>query len=229
MGQPQKYTITGLEDWTRTEKYQNDRLIGSPDPSLVHALKTSREGGLPDIAVSEAQGKFIHLLVKSIKATRILEVGTLGGYSTIWLARALPGNGQLISLEISEKNAEVARKNIHHAGLDSQVQILVGPAVETLPTLQPEPHFDLAFIDADKASSLEYFKEAKRLVRSGGVIIVDNVVRYGRVADPNFSDDAVDGVRRLLEYIKDDRTVEATTLPTVGEKGFDGFLYALKL
>ncbi|KIJ44114.1 hypothetical protein M422DRAFT_60228 [Sphaerobolus stellatus SS14] len=226
-GRPQRYIPTDIEVWKRSDRYHNERLIGTPDASLVHAVESSAKGGLPNIAVSEAQAKFLQLLARTFKAKRILEVGTLGGYSTIWLARALPEDGELITLEISETHAEVARKNIAHAGLDSKVKVIVGPAVESLPKL--EPSFDLAFIDADKQSNLEYFKEAKRLVREGGVIIVDNVVRYGRVSDPEQKDNATEGVRRLLDYIKDDKEVDATTLSTVGEKGYDGFLYALRL
>jgi len=223
---PQPYAPSDLETWSRSDRYHNDRLI-KPDPSLVHAVETSIKAELPNIAVSDAQAKFLQLLAKSINARKILEVGTLGGYSTIWLAGALPDDGQLITLELSEKHAEVARKNIAHAGLDGKVQIIVGPAIESLPKL--EPSFDLAFIDADKQGNLGYFKEAKRLVRPGGVIIVDNVVRYGRVSDTSYSDEAVEGVRRLIDHIKDDPEVDATTLSTVGEKGYDGFLYALRL
>jgi len=229
MGLPEHYFTAGVGEWLRSEKYQNERLVGPPDAALAHALQNSSENGLPEIAVGEGQGKLMQLLARSIQATRILEVGTLGGYSTIWLARGLPPNGHLTTLEISEKNAEVARENIAFAGLDSKVQILVGPAAETLPTLQADPPYDFAFIDADKDSSLEYFMHAKRLVRPGGVIIVDNVVRYGRVADPDFTDPSIEGVRRLLEYVKDDRTVDASALATVGDKGFDGFMYAIRL
>ena len=148
-------------------------------------------------------------------------------YSTIWLARALPEDGELITCEISVEYGKIAQKNIDNAELNNKVKIIIGSATQTVSDLKPDASFDLAFIDADKQSNVEYFIQAKRLVRKGGVIIVDNVVRNGRVADPEQSDPSIDGVRRLLEYIQKDRTVEATTLGTVGEKGYDGFLYAI--
>ncbi|OBZ75310.1 O-methyltransferase MdmC [Grifola frondosa] len=215
------------EIWERCDAYHNSFLIPSDD-ALEHARKNSDENGLPAIAVSTAQGKFLNLLARSIGAKKILEVGTLGGYSTIWLARALPANGKLITAELSEKHAAVAQSNLEYAGLASKVKIMVGPAADTL-TCLPEDTFDFVFIDADKPGNLTYFLEAKRLVKRGGVIIVDNVVRDGRVAIPTESDDNVEGVRRLLEHLKTDKEVDATTIGTVGEKGYDGFLYAVRL
>ncbi|EEB99719.1 hypothetical protein MPER_00540, partial [Moniliophthora perniciosa FA553] len=166
---------------------------------------------------------------KSIGAKRVLEVGTLGGYSTIWLGRALPENGELITLELEEKHAQVAIANLAYAGLGEKCKVLVGPAYDSMVKLDSDKPFDFVFIDADKPSNLKYFLEAKRLVRKGGVIIVDNVVRYGRVADPEQTDDRVEGVRSLLRALKEDKEVEATTIGTVGDKGYDGFLYAVKL
>ncbi|KAG8823230.1 hypothetical protein FRC17_009383 [Serendipita sp. 399] len=180
------------------------------------------------LGVSEAQGKLLMLLCKSINAKRVVEVGTLAGYSTIWMAKALPEDGQLITLELLPEHAEVAAENIAHAGLSEKVKIVVGSAVETLSDLPSNELFDLAFIDADKENNVNYFKQAERLVRPGGVIIVDNVVRRGRVADPEVVDSSVEGVRALLKYIKANAKVEATTIATVGTKGYDGFLYAVK-
>lgn len=164
-------------------------------------------------------------------------------YSTIWLAYALPKGGELVTCEISEKYAQVgiqsidfsdeiiafkiAQRNIENAHVSDRVKISIGPALETLPTLAPDASFDLAFIDADKQSNVAYFEQAKRLVRNDGIIIVDNVVRNGHVADPDKIDPSIEGVRKLLEYIRHDSTVEATTVSTVGEKGYDGFLYAI--
>ncbi|RDB17094.1 tRNA threonylcarbamoyladenosine dehydratase [Hypsizygus marmoreus] len=223
----QDFIVTRLEDWARSDKYHNSFLI-EKDSVLDAALANSNANGLPEIAVSTAQGKFLKLLASSIAAKRILEVGTLGGYSTIWLARALPDDGQLITLELSEKHAQVARDNLANAGLSTKVEVIVGKAVDSLAKLHPDPPFDLVFIDADKPSNLQYFTEAKRLVRKGGVIIVDNVVRYGRVADPSYIDDNIEGVRNLLKAIQGDAEVDATTIGTVGEKGYDGFLYAIR-
>ncbi|KAJ6471118.1 O-methyltransferase-domain-containing protein [Mycena vitilis] len=219
--------LTTPEDWTRSDEYHNSFLL-SDDAILDAVLKKSTAKGLPEIAVSAAQGKFLNLLATSIGAKRILEVGTLGGYSTIWLARALPADGELITLEYSEKHAQVAQENIDHAGLTDKVKIIVGLGHDSMLAMHPEIPFDFIFIDADKRSNAKYFTEAKRLVRKGGVIIVDNVVRYGRVADPEYTDANVEGVRGLLKLVKGDPEVEATTIATVGDKGYDGFMYAIR-
>ncbi|KAF7328162.1 tRNA threonylcarbamoyladenosine dehydratase [Mycena venus] len=213
---------TTPEDWTRSDQYHNSFLLAE-DQILDAVLENSSANGLPDIAVSAAQGKFLSLLASSIGAKKILEVGTLGGYSTIWLARALPADGELITLEYSEKHAKVAQENIERAGLSSKVKIMVGLGHDSLLQLHPDIPFDLVFIDADKPSNVKYFTEAKRLVRKGGVIIVDNVVRYARVADPEYTSPNVEGVRDLLKAIKGDTEVDATTIATVGDKGYDGF------
>jgi len=225
---PRNETPTTYDDWVRSDAYHNSHLIPH-DPALRFALENSAKKGLQPISVSEAQGKLLNLLIKTVGAKRVLEVGTLGGYAAIWMAKALPADGELVTLEISEETVKVARENIENAGLATKIRVIHGPAIETLPTLGPEGSFDFAFLDADKASNLEYFKEAKRLVRKGGVIIVDNVVRNGGTADPAESDEAVLGVRRLLVHLKTDTSVEATTIGTVGDKGYDGFLYAYKL
>jgi len=217
------------KDWTRSDEYHNSFLI-SKDEALEKALAQSHKEGLPDISVSAAQGKFLKLLALSIGAKRILEVGTLGGYSTIWLAQALPEDGKLITFELSEKHAKVAEDNIRNAGFTSKtVEVKVGPAIDGLRKLQPEPPYDFVFIDADKPSNLDYFTEAKRLTRKHGIIVVDNVVRNGLVSIVDHMDDSSQGVRKLLHSLKDDGEVDATTVATVGTKGFDGFVYAVKV
>ncbi|KAH8117474.1 O-methyltransferase family 3 protein [Phellopilus nigrolimitatus] len=225
----QKSILSSPEDWAKSDAYHNAYLI-SKDPAHA-ATQNSSINELPAIAVSAAQGKFLNLQARSIGAKRILEVGTLGGYSTIWLAKALPEDGKLTTLELSEKHAKVARENIGDAGLSGKVEVKVGPAAETFKTLEPNQPFDLVFIDADKPSNLTYFLEAKRLTRKGAVIIVDNVVRGGKVAllPEDTDDENVKGVRKLLSYLQGDNEVDATTLGTVGDKGYDGFLYAIKL
>ncbi|KAG9001475.1 hypothetical protein FRB94_006583 [Tulasnella sp. JGI-2019a] len=219
---------TTLADWERSDDYHNERLIKS-DPLLDNISTEAAKQGVPLISVSKAQGKFMNLLLKSMQAKKVLEVGTLAGFSGIWMARALPDDGQLVTLEYSDLHAKVAEANFAAAKLTHKVKIIVGKAADTLPTITEDGTFDLAFIDADKTGNLDYYIHAKRLVRSGGVIIVDNVVRNGFVAVPEVTDTAIEGVRRLLEYVKTDTEVEATTLATVGEKGYDGFLYGVKL
>ncbi|KAK7033574.1 hypothetical protein VNI00_012798 [Paramarasmius palmivorus] len=214
----------------REDNYHQSFLI-KPDPALEHAVKHSRENGLPDIALSILQGKFVHILAKALGAKRILEVGTLGGYSAIWLSRALPADGELVTLEVDAKHAKIARENLDYAGADvsSRVKIIVGAAADTLPTLTTDPApFDIAFIDADKSAIVTYFTEAKRLLRSGGVIIIDNMVYQGKVSDLSVTDSTRVNTRELLQVLKDDEEVEATTIGTAGVKGFDGFLFARK-
>lgn len=210
--------------WTSVDDYWAGRLL-APDPVLAAALEANAVGGLPAIDVSPPQGKLLHLLARSIGARRILEIGTLGGYSTIWLARALPADGELVTCEIDPHHDEVARANLARAGLDTLVDVRVGPAVETLAGL--EGPFDLAFIDADKSSNTEYFREAQRLSRPGGVIIVDNVVRGGRVIDAASTHPDVAGTRRLADALAAEPGVDATVIQTVGGKEYDGFLYAV--
>jgi predicted O-methyltransferase YrrM len=209
--------------WRDVDAYIEERLVGE-DEALSAAIRESAAAGLPAIAVSAAHGKMLHLLALSIGARRILEVGTLGGYSAIWMARALPPGGELISLEIDPRNAEVARKNIERAGLENRVQVKLGPAIESLPNLAGP--FDMAFIDADKESNAAYFDHAVRMSRSGGVIIVDNVVRGGGVIDIK-GNAMVQGVRRMMDAIRTDSRVSATAVQTVGVKGYDGFLMAV--
>ncbi len=212
------------QQWDAVDDYFTDLLVGQ-DPALEAALDTSDAAGLPRIAVAPAQGKLLHLLARMQGARRILEIGTLGGYSTIWLARALPPDGRLVTLEYAEKHAEVARANIARAGLADRVEVHVGPALDTLPSLQGP--FDLVFIDADKPNNPDYLRWSLRLTRPGSVIVVDNVVRGGRVADPGSSDPSVVGTRTLAQMLAAEPTVDATAVQTVGGKGYDGFALAL--
>ncbi|KAK0211627.1 O-methyltransferase-domain-containing protein [Armillaria fumosa] len=222
-GRPQ----TTASDWERSDQFHNSHLLRK-DEALDAAIQNSEANGLPPISVSPAQGQLLYLLAKSIGAKRILEVGTLGGYSTIHLARALPDDGKVITLELDEHHAKVATENITKAGLASKVDIILGPALDSLEKLDSEQKFDFAFIDADKTNMLKYFTEAKRLLRKGGAIFVDNVVRDGRTADPADTSEYTVGVRKFIMAMKDDEEVEATTIGTVTGKGYDGFLYAVK-
>jgi predicted O-methyltransferase YrrM len=216
------------EQWTAVDGFITDLVVPS-DPALVAALADSAAAGLPAISVSPNQGKFLHLLARIKGARSILEVGTLGGYSTIWLARALPEGGRLVTLESEPKHADVARANIARAGLSGVVDIRLGPALETLPQLAAEGAgpFDFVFIDADKVNTPEYFSWALRLTRPGSMIIVDNVVRKGAVVDAGSDDPNVQGVRRFYEVLAAEPRVNATAIQTVGSKGYDGFALAL--
>ncbi|MGH7642914.1 MAG: O-methyltransferase [Candidatus Dormibacteria bacterium] len=216
------------ELWIAVDKYISDLLI-SPDPALDQALSDSLKAGLPAISVAPNQGKFLHLLARIQGANRILEVGTLGGYSTIWLARALPPQGRLTTLELEPKHADVARVNLQRAGLAEQVEIRVGPAAGSLAELVEEGAgpFDLVFIDADKSNNSVYFEWALRLTRPGSLIVVDNVVRSGAILDAHDPDPAVQGTRRLTELMAAEQRVTATEVQTVGSKGYDGFALAL--
>ena len=216
------------EQWTAVDRYIEGLFVAS-DPVLDAALRASTEAGLPGIQVSAAQGKLLHILVRALRAQNILEIGTLGGYSTIWLGRALPPAGKLITLEVNPKHAEVARSNIARAGLAGSVEVRLGSALETLPQLLSEGRgpFDLIFIDADKPGYFDYFHWAMKLTRRGSVIIADNVVRKGGVADPQNRDENVLGIRRFNEAVKKESRVTATAIQTVGAKGYDGFLMAI--
>lgn len=213
------------DTWTAVDQYVSGLLIPQ-DPALDAAQQASHAAGLPAISVSAAQGKLLHLIARIRGARRVLEIGTLGGYSTIWLARALAPGGRVITLEFDPKHADVARANVANAGLSGVVEIRVGRAIDALPTLAHEDPFDLIFIDADKASTAAYFTWALRLSNPGAVIIVDNVVRDGRVIDPS-GDDDVQGMRRFLEVLAAEARVSATVIQTVGVKGYDGFAIAV--
>jgi predicted O-methyltransferase YrrM len=214
------------ERWRAVDDFITGMLVG-PDPALDAALAANRAAGLPPIDVSPAQGKLLHLLARAIGARRVLEIGTLGGYSTIWLGRALGPDGRVVTLEREPRHAAVAADNLARAGLAEQVDIVVGPALETLPDL--DGPFDLVFVDADKPSNAAYLAQALRLSRPGALIVVDNVVRDGRVADPTDDDPAVVGSRRLTEALAAEPRLSATELQTVGSKGYDGFALALVL
>lgn len=212
------------ETWERVDEYVAERLIET-DPALTAALADSVAAGLPPIAVSAPQGKFLRLLARIHGARSVLEIGTLGGYSTIWLAGALPADGRLVSLEVSPEHAEVARRNVARAGFGDLVEILVGPALDTLPTLTGP--YDLVFIDADKRNNPGYVREAVRLTRPGGVIVVDNVVRDGRVVDADDTDPNIVGTRAAYDVLAAEPRLDATALQTVGGKGYDGFAIAV--
>ena len=215
------------ETWAAVDDYITG-LIVPADPALDAAQEASRAADLPAISVSAAQGKFLHLLARIQGARRILEIGTLGGYSTIWMARALPRDGQLVTLEFDAKHAAVARSNIARAGLAGVVDVRVGRAIDALPLLAKDPPFDLVFIDADKPSTTDYFNWALKLSRRGTVIVVDNVVRDGKVARPPAEEDQdVAGMRTFMAALAVERRVSATALQTVGIKGYDGFALAL--
>ena len=218
------------EQWSTVDRYISDLLIPQ-DAALEAALRASVEAGLPAIQVSPAHGKLLHLLAKVRGARTILEIGTLGGYSTIWLARALPAGGRLITLEADPKHAEVARANIARAGLAGIVEVRLGKALDLLPQIAAEQRgpFDLIFIDADKPTTPDYFAWALKLSGAGSLIITDNVVRKGALADANSADPSVRGMRRFHEMVSAERRVSATTLQTVGSKGYDGFTIALVL
>jgi predicted O-methyltransferase YrrM len=216
------------EQWTAVDRYISDTVVPS-DSALDAALEASTKAELPAIAVTANQGKLLHILARLVDARRVLEIGTLGGYSTIWLARALPKGGHVITLEVNPKHAEVARANVARAGLASAVEIRLGAALESLPKLLTEKlgPFDLMFIDADKANIPQYFTWSLKLSRPGSLIIVDNVVRKGAVIDADSDDPDVQGVRRLNEVLAKEKRVTATTIQTVGSKGYDGFTIAL--
>lgn len=216
------------QEWLAIDSYLEERHIGD-DPALAAALKASAEAGLPDIAVSPTYAKMLQVLATAAGARTILEIGTLGGYSAIAMARALGDAGKLISLEHDPRHAEIARANLKAAGLADKVEIWIGEAIELLPKLGAASvgPFDFAFIDADKERIAEYFDWAVKLCRPGAMIVIDNVIRRGRVIDPDTKDPSVDGVRRFLDQVGEDDRVEATTIQTVGVKGFDGFSIAV--
>jgi predicted O-methyltransferase YrrM len=218
--------------WAAVDDYISERLVGA-DPVLDAAVKAAAAAGLPAIAVSPPQGKLLNLLARAIGARRILELGALGGYSTIWLARALPSGGRLVTLEANPEYAEVARANVARAGLAGIVELRVGAALETLPELASEggEPFDLIFIDADKTNTPNYYTWALELSRPGSLIIADNVIRDGAVADADSDDPAARASRRFHDMLAAEQAagqrVSATTIQTVGIKGYDGFTLAL--
>jgi predicted O-methyltransferase YrrM len=216
------------DQWTAVDRYFDEQLLPS-DTALEAALRSSVGAGLPPANVAPNQGKLLHLLALACRARAILEVGTLGGYSTIWLARALPPGGRLITLELEQRHAEVARASLARAGLGAVAEVRVGPAIDSLPQLLAEGcgPFDMVFIDADKASNAAYFDWALKLTRRGSLIVVDNVVRGGAVIDADSSDASVQGVRRLFDALAAEPRVSATAIQTVGSKGYDGLVLAV--
>lgn len=216
------------ERWLSVDRYLED-LFAPPDDALDAALRDSASAGLPPHQVSRLQGKLLMILARSIGARSILEIGTLGGYSTIWLGRALAANGRLVTLEAVARHADIARMNIARAGLADCVEIRVGPALETLPQLAAEKRgpFDLVFIDADKANNPHYLDWSLRLARPGALIIADNVVRGGALIDASSTDPSILGISQFNELLAADPRVSATALQTVGGKGWDGFALAI--
>jgi predicted O-methyltransferase YrrM len=214
------------KDFEAVDHYIADMLVGD-DPALKAALEASEAAGLPQINVAPNQGKLLMLLAQAIGARNILEIGTLGGYSTIWLARALSPGGHLVTLEADPNYAKVAYANIARAGLSGLVEIRVGRAMETLPSLAEQAPFDLIFIDADKPSTPGYFQWAVRLARQGSLIVVDNVVREGAILEPSSDDPNVQGMRRFFELTATDPRVSGTAIQTVGSKGHDGIALLL--
>ncbi|TMI29620.1 O-methyltransferase [Candidatus Bathyarchaeota archaeon] len=214
--------------WAKVDYYINDLFVPA-DPALEAALEASSKAGLPPISVTPNQGKLLNLLARVQGSRKILEIGTLGGYSTIWLARALPIDGRLITLEAEPKHARVARTNIARAGLANIVELRIGQAQETLPKLAAEGlgPFDLTFIDADKPSYPNYFTWSLKLSRPGSLIIADNVVRDGAVTDSSSPDPNVQGIRRFNQLLAAEPRVDATAIQTVSSKGYDGFAIAL--
>jgi predicted O-methyltransferase YrrM len=219
---------TDQNQWAKVDEFLSQSLLLS-DSVLDAALEASAAAGLPSIQVTPCQGGLLQILARLYGVRTILEIGTLGGYSAIWLARALPPDGRLITLEVSQQYAEVAASNIARAKLSHLVDLRVGPALETLPKLAAEQRgpFDLIFIDADKESTPDYFSWALKLCRRGSLIIVDNVIRKGALVDDKSADTAVQGMRRFIQLLGSERRVTATAIQTVGSKGYDGFAIAL--
>jgi predicted O-methyltransferase YrrM len=215
------------QQWSAVDAYFTE-LLAPADEALEAALRESDAAGLPRINVAPNQGKLLHLIAQIQGARRILEIGTLGGYSTIWLARALPAGGRLVTLEYDPEHADVARANLARAGLAAVTEVITGPALDSLPKLAaegPEP-FDLVFIDADKVNNPRYVEWALRLTRPGSIIVLDNVVRGGAVTDPSSTDPSVIGTRQALELFARHPRLTATAVQTVGGKGYDGFALA---
>ena len=218
------------ETWKQVDRYFTNALIASDD-GFDAAMKANRKADLPAIDVTALQGKFLEILVRTTGARRVLEIGTLGGYSTLWLASALPENGVVVTLELEPRHAGVAMHNLKSAGLANKVDLRVGPAAKTLKALAQEhtAPFDFIFIDADKASYPEYLEWSMKLSRTGTLIVTDNVVRDGKVIDPENPDPHIQGVRRFTELVAAEPRLSTTVLQTVGSKGYDGFALSVVL
>ncbi len=218
------------ETWAAVDRYFGE-MLAPEDRALSASMEANREAGLPSIDVPALLGKFLELMVRVSGARRVLEIGTLGGYSTIWLARALPAGGQVVTLEIDPRHAEIARENLKTAGVLERVEVRLGPASETLRAMHErgEPPFDMVFIDADKKSLPDYLDWSLKLSRPGSVIVADNVVRDGKVLDAGSPDPDIQGVRRMTEMMASHPRLSATAIPTVGARGYDGFAMAVVL
>ncbi len=214
--------------WTSVDAYFAD-LLAPTDPQLDAAIEANRAANLPAIDVSPLQGKFLQVLVQILQPMRVLEIGLLGGYSTMWMARGLPEGGRIVSLEYEPRHAEIARQNLANAGLIDRVEIRVGAALDSLPGLQSLAPFDLVFIDADKPNNPNYLDWALKLSRPGTVILVDNVVRQGKIADPDSMDPDVVGTRRMFERMAAEPRLSSVAMQSVGSKGHDGFAMAVLL
>ncbi|MFC5451804.1 O-methyltransferase [Paenibacillus aestuarii] len=220
--------MTQNETWRKVDDYVVERLIPN-DPVLEHVLSANRNSGLPEIDVSPAQGKLLHIWARMQGAKRILEIGTLGGYSTVWLARALPAEGKVVTLELDPHHAQVAQSNLALAGLDDKVEIRVGAALQQLALMKEENQaaFDLIFIDADKPNNPAYLQWALQFSHPGTVIIGDNVIREGKIVNEQSTDASVQGVRQFYDLIAEEPRLTATAIQTVGVKGYDGFIIAI--
>lgn len=220
--------VAGADLWFAVDEFFQQRLSPT-DEILDEILRRSAAAGLPEIAVSPSQGKLLQLLVTMLRAERVLEIGTLAGYSAVWMARAFPATGRMVTLEFDGKHADVAQANFELAGLADKIEIRRGPALQTLPQLAAEdpPPFDLVFVDADKVNTPAYFDWGVKLARPGGLVLVDNVVREGAILDHASTDPSVGGVRLLTENLAKDSRVSATVLQTVGVKGHDGIILAV--
>ncbi len=218
------------ETWKQVDRYFTDAVI-APGDRFNAAMEANRKADLPPIDVTALQGKFLEIMVRATGARRVLEIGTLGGYSTLWLASALPENGVVVTLELEPRHAEIAMHNLKTAGLANKVDLRVGPAAETLKALAQEhtAPFDFIFIDADKASYPEYLQWSIKLSRPGTLIVADNVVRDGKVVDPESPDPHIQGVRRFTELVAAEPRLSTTVLQTVGTKGYDGFAISVVL
>jgi len=218
----------GQDVWEAVDKFL-DKMMIPHDSALEDALAAAAAAKLPAIQVSSVQGKFLHLLARILGARNILEIGTLGGYSTLWMARALPEGGRIITLEADPKHADVAKKNFARAGVESKVELRLGKALDTLPQIAADGRgpFDLFFIDANKSNMPEYFEWSLKLARKGSVIIADNVVREGAILDEKSKDADIQGIRRFLEMVGKEKRVSGTALQTVSTKNYDGFALVL--
>jgi predicted O-methyltransferase YrrM len=214
------------DTWRRVDAYLTELLVGH-DPGLEQAVADQTDAGLPAIEVAPVNGKLLHLLARMAGARRVLEIGTLGAYSTIWLARAIPDDGRVVTIEAEPRNADLARANLDRAGVGERVEIKLGRAADVLPTLESEGPFDLVFIDADKETNTIYLDWAARLGRPGTVVMVDNAVRGGEVANPATENPQIIGVQRGLEMLSRDPRFDATAIQTLDAKGYDGIAIAL--